>query len=395
MPTRVVLRERPSVLSTSRRRIGGNFRSSLSIKSFTRDERLTVEENLPQQPRPVSDIRSSPRLAGYLFTCIASGVMLASVLQFFENKNTSTPTVRNRQLEIVIAQSGGNSTETGVNDDFVNTPFNAVVQGWKLYGALTVSIFGVAAYLLIILAHMDTVIYPKLWKSFFKDGSIKERNLLCWLILFWAAALHICTSIYSVGYVQANVYFTCWICFLTACFNLNVWRAAANLPKLGSVRTKRETTRNWLWTCIFALATSLALSDVYVNRSHLNFVVKGVAYVPPKSEWIRGLCLTFGVFTVSALIILVNEKLDLSYQCKLRSLENIIFNWKGCEGVILLSVIVVWGWLTAVYTGVSGAVHGPGNVYFGLWCTFFSSFITLGTWLKELGVVDLNNIGVT
>jgi hypothetical protein len=383
MPTRVVLRERPPEPSTAGRRIG--MRSSFSIKNFTRENER--QEQVPP-PRPASDIGSSPRLLGYLFTWIASGVMLVTVLQFFGNGDTTT-TRRQRHLE---TQARGNSTDpTDGNDDLVDTPFDASVLRWKLYGALAVSIFGITFYLLVMVAHLDTVLFPKLWKSVFQDGSRHERNLLYFLILFWSAALHICTSTFSVGYVQANVYFTCWICFFATCFNLDVWRASANLPTIGSQKPRRETTRNWAWTCIFSLTTTLALADVYSNRDKLVFYVKGEVFNPPRTEWIRGMSLTFGTCMLSAAVILANATLDFSYQITVCSTELFILDWKFCEGFVIFGILGIWGWMTDRYTGVSGALNGPGNAYFGVWCTFFSAVFTLGSWMKELGVVDMDD----
>ena len=65
--------------------------------------------------------------------------------------------------------------------------------------------------MLIVLVHFDTVFLPKVWKGIFQDGSIVERNLILFLLLFWAAAVYICTSSLSVGESQANTFFTAWI----------------------------------------------------------------------------------------------------------------------------------------------------------------------------------------
>jgi Na+(H+)/acetate symporter ActP len=87
---------------------------------------------------------------------------------------------------------------------------NYGVYLWKLRGGFGMSAIGIAIYLLIIVAHFDTVCFPNVWASFFQDGSIKERNLILFLILFWIGTLYLCTSALSVGNVQANVYFVSW-----------------------------------------------------------------------------------------------------------------------------------------------------------------------------------------
>jgi len=86
-----------------------------------------------------------------------------------------------------------------------------LVYRWKLWGAIYVASIGVGMNLLILLVHFDTVMLPKLWVCIFRDGSLAERNLILFMILFWAAAVHTCTSSLSVGELQANVYFTAWI----------------------------------------------------------------------------------------------------------------------------------------------------------------------------------------
>jgi hypothetical protein len=320
--------------------------------------------------------------------------MLVSVLQFFGKEDTTTtPPLGGRRYLDETQVITGNSTNdpTDGNDDLVDTPFDASVFRWKLYGALAVSIFGITFYLLVMLAHLDTVLFPKFWKSVFQDGSRRERNLLYFLTVFWSAALHICTSTFSVGYVQANVYFTCWICFFATCFNLEIWRASADLPTIGSHKPRRETTRNWAWTSIFSLTTALALADVYSNREKLVFYVNGEAFIPPRDEWIRAMSLTIGTCILSAAVILANAKLDFSYQIKVCSTELFMLDWKFFEGFVILGILGIWGWMTDRYTGASGALNGPGNAYFGIWSTFFSAVFTLGTWMKELGVVDLDD----
>ena len=88
---------------------------------------------------------------------------------------------------------------------------------------------------------------------------------------------------------------------------------------------------------------------------------------------------------------MVNSTLNFSYEIMPWFLwDPITLDWKVFEGIIPAGILGLWGWMTIVFTGVSGAVNGPGNVYFGVWYTFFSTIFTFGTWVKELGLVDLD-----
>ena len=84
---------------------------------------------------------------------------------------------------------------------FFVTTGGALVYRWKLWGAVYAGSIGVGLSLLILLAHFDTLCLPKLWMHVFRDGSTMERNLIFFLLLYWAAALHVCTSSLSIGEV--------------------------------------------------------------------------------------------------------------------------------------------------------------------------------------------------
>lgn len=91
------------------------------------------------------------------------------------------------------------------NDTFFVTTGGALVYRWKLWGAVYAGALGVGLNLLILLAHFDTLFLPKLWMHVFRDGSLIERNLIVFLMAFWAAALHVCTSSLSIGEVRAHM----------------------------------------------------------------------------------------------------------------------------------------------------------------------------------------------
>ena len=69
-------------------------------------------------------------------------------------------------------------------------------------GAMYAGSIGVGLALLILVAHFDTVCLPKLWMHVFRDASTIERNIILCLLVFWATALHVCTSSLSIGEVR-------------------------------------------------------------------------------------------------------------------------------------------------------------------------------------------------
>jgi hypothetical protein len=185
------------------------LRSSVFSRGVKRDE-LLVRRALSRE-----DIRSSPRLLGYVFQLLASAVMLISVLKFyFNDEKQTTPTV------VDLWQ--------GLGDDqqFFNT-VHGVVFTWKLIGCVSVATLGTAVNLLVVLVHFDTLLLPNFWLAFFRDGSRYEMYLEILMLVFWIVGIHINTSPLSVGNVQANVYFTTWISFVSSAINMGESRCRA------------------------------------------------------------------------------------------------------------------------------------------------------------------------
>ena len=67
------------------------------------------------------------------------------------------------------------------------------------------------------------------------------------MVAFWVAGLYICTGIHSVGYVQANVFFSSWAAFGTSLMTLKLWRESAGLPSIFAklVTHSRMTSEYW------------------------------------------------------------------------------------------------------------------------------------------------------
>jgi hypothetical protein len=161
------------------------------------------------------DIRGSPRLLGYLFSTIASAVMLVSVVQFYRQRNISSTTT---------------AIETNYNNIDYYYFFNGViVYRWKLWGAILVSSIGAALSVLTMYVHFDTILAPELWYRYLQNGSVVEQYWIIGLMIFWSMGLHICTSTLSVGESQANVYFATWIAFGSTVMNYGVWCESAHV----------------------------------------------------------------------------------------------------------------------------------------------------------------------
>jgi hypothetical protein len=250
---------------------------------------------------------------------------------------------------------------------FIKTPQGSLLIKWKLLGAIYVSAIGCLLSFLTVLAHFDTILLPSLWIHVFRDGSLAERNWICFLVIFWAASVHICTSTLSIGELQPNVFFTTWIAFGSIASTFDVWRDSAGLTSsLTSANTSakktafvfsnsnnnnssnshqstyqqgggslemvtsshnantipvntlsppildetdlsfhRETTINWIWTLAFSLLFALSIVDVYYNRDHL--VISFDAIQLDHKRWVQVLSTVWADVVVCILAIIINE----------------------------------------------------------------------------------------
>lgn len=328
------------------------------------------------------DIRASPRLLGYLFGGIASVVMLVSVVQFYLREEENF----NQLQEIGEI---GESDALFPSDQFFHTSFGSVYI-WKLWCCVAVASSGTLGFLVILLMHFDVFFFQKTWFQFFRDGSLAERNLLLGLTFFWAAALHVNTSAFSVGEVQANVFFTTWIVFVCMVLNLGVWRESAGLPRLAVkvLLHHRETTYNWCWTLLFSLITAGAATDMYFNRDKIALRLDGDALNLSWGDWMRTLGLLWAECLLCVVSIACNHlwsnacKLNLGGGCRF------VLNWRFLEGIIILCMVGFKFWIILEYTGVEGVINGLNNVYFGIWGSFFNIVFTFGTWLRENRDID-------
>lgn len=209
------------------------------------------------------------------------------------------------------------------------------------------------------------------------DGSVQERNLIILSMVFWSIGVHVCTSSFSIGSTQANVYFTSWIALIGAFMNYDLWRAGAGKAGiLDFVSQQRQTTAfNWFWTCLFAVLTAGAATDIYFNREHYVFYQDGEVVQVQSNQLYRMLAITW-VWVLTSIICLFAKFYWTHW--KIWKLK-----WYMIEGLILVASIGVLAWATTTFTGVQATINGPANAYFGLWGSFFSSLLTFGTWIRE------------
>ena len=138
-----------------------------------------------------------------------------------------------------------------------------------MWAAIIVPSVGCAVTFLVILVHFDNMFFPEVWRDFFEDGSKSELVLIWGLIVFWILGLYVCTGVYSVGYVQANVFFSAWAAFCSSVMTYKLWREGAGKDSLLDVVTNhsRMTTYNWFWTFFFSAITLFSLTDLYFQRN--------------------------------------------------------------------------------------------------------------------------------
>jgi hypothetical protein len=145
------------------------------------------------------DIASSKGLAGYGMNCVGSVVVFTTSLMYLYSNNIVAHT---------LLQA------------------DTVMQG-RLRALVTMSFIGFAVSGFVVMCHFDTFLFPRLWASFFKSGSKKERSLLIALLVYWIITLGAGTGVYSAGQYQANVFFGCWACFASIFYAYDKWREGA------------------------------------------------------------------------------------------------------------------------------------------------------------------------
>jgi hypothetical protein len=353
--------------ATSSRKVV-SFRSSILREAPQKDE---------EQKRgglSTTDIRASPRLLGYVFQLLASSVMLITVIQFYRQQE-------NNDFVTLFTNSDGEKW-----DRRIYTSVNGPVYYWKFIGCMATGSLGSGISLLVVLLHFDTICLPRVWVRFFRDGSQIEHAFLLFLLLFWAVGLYVCTSTLSVGEVQANVYFTTWIAFVSALLNCGVWRVSAGRPSLAEKINlhHRETTYNWIWTLCFLFIFAGAATDIYLNRDEITFRLKGEVLVLSQRDWLIILSIVWAFVGICLLALLFNHYLTKEVEVKFcGGRRRFVLGWRQFEGIIILAMVGVFFWIIYTQTGANGVINGLNNGYFSVWGAFFNSVFTFGTWLRE------------
>jgi hypothetical protein len=138
-----------------------------------------------------SDIVSSTRLFGYIFSAICCGVLFLSALLF----------------------------------KYHDHRVSSYVVPWKIDGTIIFGAIGLGIMSFIVNCHV--LFLPHYWYPVFKDGSTKERNIILSFLVYWAIVLWTCTGVYSVGELQANVFVSTWLAFFAILHVYDEWRIAA------------------------------------------------------------------------------------------------------------------------------------------------------------------------
>jgi hypothetical protein len=270
------------------------------------------------------------------------------------------------------------------------------VYRWKLWGAIYVSSIGGGVCALTVLAHFETICFPRFWVKIFRDGSLAERNLIFAMLVFWAAGMHICTSSLSVGENQANVFFTTWIAFGSIALNYGVWRESAGLPSVADKimnSHNRETTYNWLWTALFSSVFAGSATDIFYNRNDIELRFGGKILTLSDRDWYFILSAVWAEVILCILAVFLNEWFPESPQCpcgrqRQGGIFRCIFGWRQIEGLVILIWAAGKFYVILEYTAVGGLINGLSNAYFGAWGSFFNSVFCFGTWLKENKNID-------
>lgn len=352
--------------------------SSRKVVSFRSSILREVPQNEEEQKRgglSTTDIRASPRLLGYVFQLLASSVMLITVVQFYRQHE-------NNDFVTLITNRDGEKWE----DRRIFASVNGPVYYWKLIGCMAAGSLGAGISLLVLLLHFDTICLPRVWFRFFRDGSQIEHALLLLMVLFWAVGLYVCTSTLSVGEVQANVYFTTWIAFVSAFLNCGVWRASAGRPSLAEKINlhHRETTYNWIWILCFVFIFAVSGTDLYFNRDDITFRLKGEDLKLSPREWLIVLSIVWAFVGMCLLALLFNHYLTKQVTVKCcGGRSRFVLGWRQFEGIVILAMVGVFFWIIYKHTGANGIINGLNNGYFGVWGAFFNSVFAFGTWLRE------------
>ncbi|KAL7467046.1 hypothetical protein ACHAXS_009829 [Conticribra weissflogii] len=396
MPTPVVIHDPDSELRPKPRALinFANDAVATSLESFMSLSGATTTRTDTSRAIPfnhnmtgttdMDDISTSPRLLGYVFSCISSVVSMISSTIFYRRGITEvSPSGLDDYGDSIGAQFTAEELAKVEDrlEDMTETYHlffgrgGIIVQRWKLFGSIAISGLLTFITLLVVIAHFDSICCPKKFRIFFRDGSKGERSLIFALIMLSVVALHTSTSKFSVGEAQANVYFSTWTNFASCVANYEVWRKGSGRNHTFQniiFDTDIQMKRYWLMISITSTITFLSTLDYFVNnnfiedRQNLDCLDIGWANL-----WIwvslASVVLCWGV-------LLVHRYLHAEMIMRIM------------EIFVALAHIGGYGLVIARATGGRlDQVTCPSNLYFGMWATFFTSVWIFSSTIRKFG----------
>mmetsp|Transcript_8749 Transcript_8749/g.19617 ORF Transcript_8749/g.19617 Transcript_8749/m.19617 type:complete len:299 (+) Transcript_8749:125-1021(+) len=236
---------------------------------------ISADESSQRNKHHMDDTSTSPRLLGYVFSCISSAVGTISSTIFYLRGTTqaTADTLHSYSLNLGIALNETQLDMATKRIEDMNQSFHLyfgsggnLVQQWKLYGCITISGLLTIITLAIVIAHFDSICCVKKNRIHFHDGNKFERNLLLVLIILSIIALGTSTSKFSVGEAQANVFFSTWTNFVSNIVNYEVWRKGS-----GKQHSFQNVffghTRHWFLLAIISTIAFLSTIDFFVNNN--------------------------------------------------------------------------------------------------------------------------------
>ena len=400
MPSQLLIRDptayntdQPRNTSTEAGLLGGDDTASVSTVfvqpegSSRKDVRSATAAALL-----LHDITASPRLYGYCVCSISSIVSMISSSIFYTNGAVQLPTMdtinttaTDYGITLDTEQQELTSIWVGALNEqrmkyFYGMQGN-VVQYWKARGAIAISGLMALITLLVVIAHFDSYFFPKKFRTFFADGSMKERNLLLVLICIAICALQINTSRYSVGEAQANVFFSTWTSFLACVFNYELWRTNAGRHLTFQnvlFDSNFPTKRFWMLLAIFSTITLLAFFEHTIHNNFMGLTgddqkLMNCTVISAGNRWmwmnVTACLLTWG--------FLFYRNRRSSDAC------NPKLTW-ALETAFAGAVVASKGVAISRFTGgVYDKVPCPSNLYFGLWGTFVVAVWILSSLLQN------------
>mmetsp|Transcript_28732 Transcript_28732/g.69169 ORF Transcript_28732/g.69169 Transcript_28732/m.69169 type:complete len:407 (-) Transcript_28732:38-1258(-) len=343
-----------------------------------------ADESTARNKHHVDDISISPRLLGYVLSFISSAVGMISATIFYvrETTMTTSETIEDYadSLGIELNQEQLDKAKARTHDmskyELYFGTGGSIVVRWKVYGCIAVEGLLTIITLAILIAHYDSILCVKKNRVNFRDGSLFERNLLVMLIILSICALYICTSKFSVGEAQANVFFSTWTNFISCVINYEVWRRGKRnrhytfREALLGRNGKSHLMRHWYLLAILSTITFLSTIDFFLNNNTLadcdHLDCMDLSWT---NHWVW---FSLAGFVICWAVVLLHR------YCKLALVVRMV------EAIVSLVIIGAYGYIVASFTGGRlDQVPCPSNLYFSVWGGFFLSVWIFSTVVEE------------